>query len=80
MAKQIKEEWKDIPGYDGYYEISNTGRTRSKPVRAYDKYGNVFLSLRVHVQRKECSVLIIPTLDVVQMENQKQQAVIYGNT
>ena len=28
MAKQIKEEWKDIPGYDGYYEISNTGRIR----------------------------------------------------
>ena len=168
MAKQVKEEWKDIPGYDGYYEISNTGRiricnsgkilkqsdhtsgyksvrlwngsnyknhyvhrlvaeafipnpdnkptvnhkdenkknnsannlewmtylenneygnrkkkfilSRSKPVRAYDKYGKLFLSLRVHVQRKECSVLIIPTLDVVQMENQKQQAVIYGDT
>ena len=24
------EIWKDIPGYDGYYQISNLGRTKSK--------------------------------------------------
>lgn len=27
----MDEIWKDIPGYDLYYEISNLGRIRSKP-------------------------------------------------
>lgn len=30
------EEWRDIPGYDGYYQISNQGRVRSK-----DRYARV---------------------------------------
>ena len=24
----MKEEWKDIPGYEGYYQVSNLGRVR----------------------------------------------------
>lgn len=28
--KIMKEEWKDIKGYEGYYEISNYGRVRSR--------------------------------------------------
>lgn len=24
------EEWKDIPGYEGYYQVSNLGRVKSK--------------------------------------------------
>ena len=28
----MKEEiWKDIPGYEGYYQVSNTGRVKSLP-------------------------------------------------
>lgn len=26
---QVKEEWRDIPGYDGRYEVSDQGRVRS---------------------------------------------------
>lgn len=25
------EIWKDIPGYDGYYQVSNYGRVKSLP-------------------------------------------------
>lgn len=27
--KQNKEIWKDVPGYEGYYQVSNEGRVRS---------------------------------------------------
>ena len=30
------EIWKDIPGYEGYYQISNLGR-----IRSLDRYANV---------------------------------------
>lgn len=26
------EIWKDIPGYDGYYQVSNYGRVKSLPI------------------------------------------------
>jgi hypothetical protein len=29
MMADNKEEWKDIPGYEGYYQASNMGRIRS---------------------------------------------------
>lgn len=28
-VKRLKEIWKDIPGYEGYYQVSNLGRVRS---------------------------------------------------
>lgn len=28
-VKQPDEEWRDIPGYEGYYQVSNLGRVRS---------------------------------------------------
>lgn len=27
----MKEEWRDIPGYEGYYQVSNLGRVKSMP-------------------------------------------------
>lgn len=27
--QEIEEEWRDIPGYEGYYQVSNLGRVRS---------------------------------------------------
>lgn len=27
----MKIEWKDIPGYEGYYQVSNIGQVRSLP-------------------------------------------------
>lgn len=29
MGDQIKEEWRDVPGYEGLYEVSNLGEIRS---------------------------------------------------
>ena len=29
----MKETWKDIPGYEGYYQINNLGQVRSLPRR-----------------------------------------------
>lgn len=28
---EIEEVWKDIPGYEGLYQISNLGRVKSLP-------------------------------------------------
>lgn len=33
------EEWKDMPGFEGYYEISNIGNARSKERRYVNKSG-----------------------------------------
>lgn len=35
-----EEIWKDVPGYEGFYQVSNIGRVRS--VIHNDKYGRVF--------------------------------------
>ena len=36
----MEEIWKDIPGYEGYYQVSNQGNFRSLPrIIAYKKYG-----------------------------------------
>lgn len=29
IIKEIKETWRDIPGYEGYYQVSNYGRAKS---------------------------------------------------
>lgn len=33
------EEWKDIPGYEGRYQVSNVGRVKSLPRITYDTIG-----------------------------------------
>lgn len=33
MSEQIKEEWKPIEGFEGFYEISNFGRVKSLRMR-----------------------------------------------
>ena len=30
MSQTLPERWRDIPGWEGYYEASTTGRVRSK--------------------------------------------------
>lgn len=34
------EEWKDIKGYDGYYQVSNFGRVKRTSFYYVDKYGH----------------------------------------
>lgn len=29
----MKEVWKDVPGFEGFYQVSNLGRVRSIAVR-----------------------------------------------
>lgn len=42
------EIWKDIPGYDGYYQVSNFGRVKSlrKVLKAGLRKGYLYISLR----------------------------------
>lgn len=43
--KEIIEEWRDIPGYEGYYKVSNIGRIlrlpRHKPTDKRDTHNNI---------------------------------------
>ena len=37
----LKEIWKDIKDYEGYYQISNLGRVKSLSRVIYNKFGKV---------------------------------------
>lgn len=39
MIGTVKEIWKDINGYDGYYQISNLGRIKSLPKKRNNNNG-----------------------------------------
>lgn len=39
MIGTVKEIWKDIPGYEGYYQISNLGRVKSLPKKRNNNNG-----------------------------------------
>jgi len=36
-----KEQWKDIPGYEGYYQVSNLGRVKSLDRRIVNTKGKI---------------------------------------
>ena len=40
----MKEEWRDIKGFEGYYKISNLGRILSLPLIPQHYYKIFFLS------------------------------------
>lgn len=42
----MEEEWRDVPGYEGFYQVSNLGRVKSMPNRSNHK-GSMILSLSV---------------------------------
>jgi hypothetical protein len=35
----VMEEWKDIDGYEGLYQISNLGRIRRLPTEVINSFG-----------------------------------------
>lgn len=44
--KKTNEKWNDIKGFEGYYQVSNTGRVKSldRDVKCTSKLGNEFIS------------------------------------
>ena len=55
-AKNMVEEWKDIIGYEDYFQVSNLGRVRTKPKVSINKWGTkTWLKERIiaqHLNRK----------------------------
>lgn len=45
------EEWRDVAEYEGFYQVSNTGKVRS--VEHYDRFGRLYeqVELTPHVSR-----------------------------
>jgi hypothetical protein len=43
LEVSMSEEWRDIPGYEGFYQASSLGRIRSLPYtyEALDRWGNI---------------------------------------
>ena len=52
----MKEEWKDIKGYEGLYQVSNTGKVRSLDRKVYNRgsYSN-FCFLKGKILKPRCS-------------------------
>ena len=38
------EEWRDIEGYEGYYQISNKGRVKSLPRKRMNGKGSYYMT------------------------------------
>lgn len=51
------EIWKDIPGYEGYYQVSNFGRVKSlrRVLKAGLRKGYLYISLRNKKFNIKCS-------------------------
>lgn len=43
MEENVIEIWRDIPGYEGYYQVSNLGEVRSLPRYKKEKSGRKYL-------------------------------------
>lgn len=50
-SKDVQEVWRDVPGFDGRYQVSNKGRAR----RIYPKSGTVRMKQPYQRQRREKS-------------------------
>lgn len=77
MAKVIDETWKPVPNYEGFYEVSNTGKVRSvyrykrvlKPMISNTGYERVDLFKNKH--RKQFSVHRLVALAFIDNPNAK---------
>lgn len=48
----MKEIWKDIPGFEGYYQVSNCGRVRSQSRTIINSDNQLFLKERMRKLKK----------------------------
>ena len=46
-GEDMKEVWKDINGYEGYYQVSNLGRIKSLDRMTNNQYGEYFMKGRI---------------------------------
>lgn len=45
----MKEIWKDIPSFEGYYQVSNHGRIKALARTTFDKNGKRVLTSRSQI-------------------------------
>ena len=57
------EVWKDVPGYEGYYQVSNLGRVKSLQTRKYS-----------HI--KKCPIVVIREMILKPYPNTKQYLLV----
>jgi hypothetical protein len=79
MEKEI-EIWKDIEGYEGYYQVSNFGRVKSLNVFGKEKHrklqtdknGYLVIGLRKLGKEKNCKVHRLVALTFIPNSNNKK--------
>jgi len=49
------EEWRDIAGYEGLYQISSLGRVKSRARRSYNGFGNYYKTLSERILKTFCT-------------------------
>ena len=69
------EVWKDIPGYVGYYQVSNMGRVRSLPRFISTTVMNAYSGLRTETHFRQGKILtpIIPKSKTKHLTNSQKQ-------
>lgn len=83
----LYEEWRDVKGYEGLYQVSNLGRARSfhnqygrvlKPIRTTDGYSQVTLSKNGKLKATRLHILVAQAF-IPNPENKPQVNHIDGN-
>lgn len=55
----MQEEWRDIKGYEGLYQVSNLGRVKTLPRKIKRRNRNKAVYKRIYLNRKSCQKRIL---------------------
>lgn len=69
----MKEEWKDVVGYEGRYSVSSLGRVRSNSRTVWNGKGNHVLKERI---MKQCSPQGYPVVNLT-MKNRQETRMVH---